>query len=65
MQLEGPHMVRVCRESNTDLPIHSPAHYLYTISGAIMIIGIFYKAKQNKQIQRIVVPHPATNLTLK
>ena len=24
---EGPHAVRVCRESNPDLPIHSPARF--------------------------------------
>ena len=26
---EGPPTVRVCRESNTDFPIHSPVRYLY------------------------------------
>ena len=26
---EGQHAVRVCRESNPDLPIHSPDRYLY------------------------------------
>ena len=29
---EGPHAVRVSRESNPDLPIHSPARYLYAIA---------------------------------
>ena len=32
---EGPNEARLCRESNLDLPIHSPARYLYVLNKLI------------------------------
>ena len=29
LQSEGAHAVRICQESNPDIPIHSPARYLF------------------------------------
>ena len=44
---EGPHAVRACRESNPDLPIHSPARYLYaTAAGPLTGLGNFLPAKK-------------------
>ena len=47
---EGPHSVRVCQESNPDLPIHNPARYLYTISAdrpRLLDGDLWFKVSQN------------------
>ena len=45
---KGSHIVRVCQESNPDLRIENPAHYLFTTAVGILQQGIHISNKNFK-----------------
>ena len=54
LPLEGPHAVRVRRELNSDIQIHSPVPYLYATVSDLCYVGKPYFSKFDNTLKYLL-----------